>query len=134
MTGRYFVLRADDVEPFVYPGQDAYLSQHVLGRENTGLHDLFLNRGTVKAHRSLGGDAHPQNDEIYYIVEGRGLLDLGGAVEDGAGGETFHVEPGMVVYIPAGTFHRLRNNTDRDLIILTLWPEPTSLESHGVHR
>jgi mannose-6-phosphate isomerase-like protein (cupin superfamily) len=134
MTDRFLVLRADDIEPFVYPGQDAYLSQHVLGRENTGLHDLFLNRGTVRPFKSLGGEAHAHNDEIYYIVGGRGLLDLGGDSQNGSGGETFSIEAGMVIYIPAGTFHRLRNTSDEDLTILTIWPEPVSAQEHGIQR
>ncbi len=134
MSGGYFVARADDIEPFVYPGQDAYLSQHALGGENTGLHDLFLNRGTVKAGKSLKGEAHPDNDEIYYIVSGRALLGLGGDAENGTGAETFQIEPGMVIFIPAGTFHRLRNPEEEDLTILTIWPRAASPGSHGVHR
>ena len=68
---RYLVIRTDDIEPFTHPGDPAYHSQHVLGEETTGRHDLLLNQGTVDPHQGLGGGNHPDNDEIYYVVSGR---------------------------------------------------------------
>ena len=47
VSRRHLVFRIDDVEPFVPPGQDVYQSQHVLGQENSGLHDCFLNCGRL---------------------------------------------------------------------------------------
>jgi mannose-6-phosphate isomerase-like protein (cupin superfamily) len=127
------VLRADDIEPFTHPADPVYHSQHVLGRDTTGLHDLLLNRGTLDAHAGLSGGAHPDNDEIYYIVEGSAVVDLGGDPRTGVGHETFRVEPDMVVFIPAGTFHRLRNEADDPLVILTFWPQPASTGANGIH-
>lgn len=134
VMGRYLVLRADDVEPYIYAGDDAYLSQQVLGSENTTLHDVFLNRGVVKAGRSLHGGSHPENDEVYYIVSGRSWLDLGGHPTTGEGARSYRVEAGMVIFIPAGTYHRLRNDGDEDLVILTIWPQPAGPGAHGIHE
>ena len=69
----YLVLRADDVEPFTHPEELGYHSQHILGHETTGGHDLLLNRGTVDAHHGLGGTNHPDNDEVYFALSGLGL-------------------------------------------------------------
>jgi mannose-6-phosphate isomerase-like protein (cupin superfamily) len=128
-----FVLRADDIEPFVHPADPGYASQHVLGRETTGTHDTLLNRGTVAPNYALGGGNHPDNDEIYFAVTGRCLLDLGGDRDSGDGGETFRVEEGMVVFIPAGTFHRLRNDTNEPFVLLTIWPQPAERGANGIH-
>jgi mannose-6-phosphate isomerase-like protein (cupin superfamily) len=127
------VLRADDIEPYTHPADPSYHSQHVLGHEVTGLHDLLLNRGTVEAHAGLSGGSHPDNDEVYYIVAGSAVVDLGGDPKTGVGHETFRVEPDMVVFIPAGTFHRLRNGTDQPLVILTIWPQPAATGANGIH-
>jgi mannose-6-phosphate isomerase-like protein (cupin superfamily) len=127
------VLRADDIEPFTHPGDAVYHSQHVLGAQTTGLHDLLLNRGTVDPHTALGGGNHPDNVEIYYIVSGRAVVDLGGDPKTGEGHETFVVEPDVVVFIPAGTFHRLRNDEDEPLVILTFWPQPAAHGANGIH-
>ena len=130
---RYLVIRTDDIEPFTHPGDPAYHSQHVLGEETTGRHDLLLNQGTVDPHQGLGGGNHPDNDEIYYIVSGTTLVDLGGDPDDGDGHETFRLVPGMVVFIPAGVFHRLRNDNDEPLVILTIWPKPSVAGANGIH-
>lgn len=42
---------------------------------------------------------HKQCTEVYYILEGTGKMELNG--------DTVDVEPGMVIYIDAGTPHRL---------------------------
>lgn len=129
----YVVMRTDDVLPFTHPGDPAYHSQHVLGKETTGRHDLLLNRGTVDPHQGLGGGNHPDNDEIYYIVSGQTLVDLGGDPVTGEGHRTFRLDRDMVVFIPAGTFHRLRNDGDEPLVILTIWPQPSVAGANGIH-
>ena len=130
---RYLVIRTDDIEPFTHPGDPAYHSQHVLGKETTGRHDLLLNQGTVDPHQGLGGGNHPDNDEIYYIVSGQTLVDLGGDPNDGTGCETYRLVPGMVAFIPAGTFHRLHNDGDEPLVLLTIWPQPSVTGANGIH-
>ncbi len=130
---RYLVIRTDDIEPFTHPGDPAYHSQHVLGEETTGRHDLLLNQGTVDPHQGLGGGNHPDNDEIYYVVSGKTLVDLGGDPDDGTGCSTYRLEPGMVAFIPAGVFHRLRNDGDEPLVLLTIWPQPSVTGANGIH-
>jgi mannose-6-phosphate isomerase-like protein (cupin superfamily) len=133
MTRAHLVLRADDIEPYAHPGEPAYLSQHILGRESAGVHDLLLNQGRVRAHMGLGGGNHPDNDEIYYAVSGQSWVDLGGDPVSGEGSTTYRLEPGMVTMIPAGTFHRLRNDWDEDFVLLTIWPQPSVEGANGIH-
>lgn len=130
---RYLVIQTDDIEPFTHPGDPAYHSQHVLGEETTGRHDLLLNQGTVDPHQGLGGGNHPDNDEIYYVVSGRSLVDLGGDPDEGTGCQTYRLVPGSVVFIPNGVFHRLRNDGDEPLVILTIWPQPAKAGANGIH-
>ncbi|MDQ3870998.1 MAG: cupin domain-containing protein [Chloroflexota bacterium] len=130
---RYFVIRADDIEPFTHPLDPAYHSQHVLGHETTGRHDLLLNRGTVDPHQSLRGGNHPNNDEIYYAVAGEALVDLGGDPDDGTRSSTYRLVPGTTVFIPAGVFHRLRNEGDEPFVLLTLWPQPAAAGANPIH-
>ncbi|MFN8620097.1 MAG: hypothetical protein U0869_05030 [Chloroflexota bacterium] len=74
----YLVLRDNDIEAFTHPQETVYHSQHILGHETTGGHDLLLNRGTVDPRSALGGGNHPDNDEVYYALSGWSLVDLGG--------------------------------------------------------
>ncbi len=133
MARPHLVLRADDIEPFSLGADPEYLSQHILGRESAGIHDLLLNQGRVLAHRGLGGGNHPDNDEVYYAVRGTSWVDLGGDPTTGEGSTTYRLEPGMVAWIPAGTFHRLRNDWDEDFVLLTIWPQPSVEGANGIH-
>ncbi len=133
MARPYLVLSADDVEPFSHPAEPVYRSQHILGSESAGVHDLLLNQGTVLARGGLGGGNHPDNDEIYYAVRGTSLVDLGGDPTTGEGSTTYRLDPGMITFIPAGTFHRLRNDSDEDFVLLTIWPQPAVEGANGIH-
>lgn len=80
----------------------------------TGRDDVIqINHGTVKAGCALGGGVH-EEDEIYYILSGKGKLQL----DD----NTVDVEGGQVLFIPEGCFHALDNSmSDEDMCILTFW-------------
>jgi oxalate decarboxylase/phosphoglucose isomerase-like protein (cupin superfamily) len=47
---------------------------------------------------------------------------LGGDAQ-GQGAEEYEVRPGTAVFIPGGTFHRVKNDTDEDFVMLTIWPK-----------
>jgi mannose-6-phosphate isomerase-like protein (cupin superfamily) len=129
----HLVLRADDILSFQLPTAQHYLSQEILSSDNSGLHDSFLNRGTVRPHSALGGGTHPRHDEIYYVLSGHGSIRLGGNPDSGEGAQTYLVQEGSVVYIPANTFHALVNDSEHDLIFLTIWPQVTGPGDNGMH-
>jgi mannose-6-phosphate isomerase-like protein (cupin superfamily) len=85
------------------------LDHVITGRDNV----IQINHGTVKAGYALGGAAH-EEDEIYYILSGKGKLKLDDKVID--------VYADQVIFIPAGCFHALDNSqSSEDLKILTFW-------------
>ena len=85
------------------------LDHVITKRENA----IQINHGTVKAGFALGGGVH-EEDEIYYILSGKGKLTLGEEIID--------VYPDQVIFIPAGCFHALDNsNSEEDMKILTFW-------------
>ncbi|CAN5386185.1 hypothetical protein BH18THE2_BH18THE2_24520 [soil metagenome] len=51
---------------------------------------------------------HPA-DEIYYVIEGEGLIRIGG--------KNYEVRKGKIVFVPANTKHRFHGNKG-DLIVL----------------
>ena len=60
-------------------------------------------------------------------------MDLGGHPDRGDGAKTYRIEPGMVAFIPAGVFHRLRNESDEPFSLLTIWPQPAKRGANGIH-
>lgn len=100
------------VKPLLF-GEE-YESRMILDHVITGRDNVIqINHGTVKAGYALGGGVH-EEDEIYYILSGKGKLQLDDKIVDVAGGQ--------VIFIPAGCFHALDNReSDEDLCILTFW-------------
>lgn len=100
------------VKPLVF-GQE-YESRMILDHVITGRDDVIqINYGTVKAGYALGGATH-EEDEIYYILSGKGKLQLND--------EIIEIAEGQVIFIPAGCFHALDNReSDEDMCILTFW-------------
>lgn len=68
------------------------------------------------------GGADPQRphreDEVYYVTAGRGAIRVG--AEDRA------VEPGTIVYVPAGVDHRFHSITDELRVLVLFAPAETT--------
>ena len=91
-----------------------YQSRMILDHVITGRDDVIqINHGTVAPRSALGGGVHDE-DEIYYILSGKGKHALNDDVVD--------VYAGQVIFIPAGCFHALDNSeSDEEMTILTFW-------------
>ncbi len=110
-----------NVKPLIF-GEE-YESRMILDHVITGRDDVIqINHGTVKAGFALGGGVH-EDDEIYYILSGKGKLTLDDKIVD--------VEGGQVIFIPAGCFHALDNSmSDEDMCILTFWRDWRANEAY----
>ncbi len=73
---------------------------------------LSLGRITLEPGATIGEHAHPNTEDLYLIVEGRGtgLLD----------GERFPVGPGDLFLVKAGGSHGLINDSDGPLTFIGL--------------
>lgn len=117
---RPFVVDAAEVAPFSLPGEDdVYASRLVIGPDGAGSRDLLVNHFTVRPGRGLTRHVHPTNDELYYVLAGNGSVEL----QQGDGALLVApVGPGTAAFIPAGTWHRIQNDADVELVMLTIWP------------
>ena len=126
------VVNAGRVMPFSPPGaEDIYVSKMLLDKDNCGSQRLQVNHGVVKPGQSLPGAAHPAPyDEIYYVLSGRATLRMDG--------EDYDLEKDSVVFIPAGTFHALTNESQtEEFVIVTIWPgtpEPGANEVYDTRK
>ncbi len=64
----------------------------------------------------VGEETHPDNDQVLYLVEGRGQVVLNGASEP--------FEPGDVVLVPAGVKHNFIASKHEPLKIITVYAPP----------
>src|SRR5262249_353688 len=99
---------------------EAFELAHLLAERQRGgrLYHEFLRRPALSAglYGWPAGGTDPQRphteDEVYYVVQGRGSVRVGG--EDRA------VQPGTVVFVPAGVEHRFHSITE-ELQLLVLF-------------
>lgn len=55
---------------------------------------------------------HKLTTEVYYILEGHGQIELDGTWQS--------IQPGSVVWIPSGTWHRLKANNEVRTIVFAI--------------
>ena len=105
------IIHTAKVKPFVLDA--SYSSRMLLDDTVAGTQAIHINEGTLKGGGETGGGIHGV-DEIYYVVQGEAVIHLDE--------EAYAIQPGSLVFIPAGTFHSLENKSQtQDFILLTFW-------------
>ncbi len=84
--------------------------------EREGSENLSLARATVEPGASTLRHRHTKAEEIYYVLQGEGALEIGGAVE--------RVEPGDARLIPPGAEHRITAMGTEPLVMLCACSPP----------
>jgi len=77
-------------------------------KDNKTLKNLVLSSTCLHSGHATRGHLHAGQEEVYFFVSGTGMMIVGE--------EKFRVNPGSVVLIPDGEFHRVINDGDSDLI------------------
>ena len=82
-------------------------------RDNTTLKNLVLSSTLLHAGKQTTGHKHEGQEEVYFFFTGKGemLIDE----------ERFVVEPGDIVLIEDGEFHRVYNTSHEDLYFVCVF-------------
>jgi len=97
-----------DIQGEVIKDNDTYLL-----RDNHTLNNLILSSTRLKPHKETRGHSHKGKEEVYYFVEGEGVMILRY--------DKFEVKAGDLVLIPDGAFHQVQNPTDKDLYFVCVF-------------
>jgi mannose-6-phosphate isomerase-like protein (cupin superfamily) len=108
----------DDAAPFVTT--DGSTIRSLLDRSNAPVAHQSLAEATIAAGASTVRHYHRVSEEIYYIVEGSGLMELDG--------EERPVGVGDAVLIPPGAWHTITATGDGPLRLLCGCAPPWSAE------
>ena len=87
--------KIDDIGGEITKQDDRYIV-----KDNTTLKNLVVSSTKLKRNKSTTGHSHAGQEEVYYFIEGNGMMELGE--------EKFQVWPGDVVLIPDGVFHKVQ--------------------------
>lgn len=82
-------------------------------QDNNELNNLVLSSTLLYPNKSTSGHKHDGQEEVYFFIEGHGMMEVGN--------ETFDVHPGDVITIPDGAFHRVYNNDRVNLYFICVF-------------
>ena len=106
-------VRRDEATVLNLPGRD-WILYH--GPESTGAQNMTIGYSVFPPGSAPEGHVHPTQEEIIYIVSGKGeLVSPEGSVP---------LEPGTSVYIPVGEFHATVSHGPDPLEMVTSFSPP----------
>lgn len=108
----------ESATPFVTA--DGSVIRSLLDRTNSSVAQQSLAEATIAAGEATERHYHRVLEELYYVVSGRGDMELDG--------EHHEVGPGDAILIPPGAWHQLRANQGGEIKILCCCAPPYSHE------
>jgi mannose-6-phosphate isomerase-like protein (cupin superfamily) len=106
---------ADDCPIYHLPGRDWY---YLLGPLNSAARNLAFGLAEFPAGTLAAPHMHEAEEEIIYILEGRG-----GIIADG---QEMPLLPGVAVFIPPRILHQIRVDVGAPLKLVTLFSPPVT--------
>ena len=98
----------EDCAPFTTA--DGSTIREVFNPRNSALLNGSLAHAALEVGKSTTRHFHPLAEEIYFVLSGRGLMEVDG--------ETAEMHPGDAVAILSGAKHQIRNTGDEELRFL----------------
>lgn len=102
------VLKLEEVKPIKALGGTI---KRFFNKETTDTKHLTFSVGYFSPGEGLRSHLHPESEEVYYVISGKGTVYLGEAKKP------LDVCPDTAIYIPPGTIHCVKNTGDERLII-----------------
>jgi len=89
--------------------------ERYLVEDNTHLRTMVVSKTTLKPEKETTGHSHEGQEEVYFFIEGTGVLET----QD----ELIQVVKGDVIAIDDGDFHKVSNTSDTvDLEFICVFP------------
>ena len=102
------VVNRDSVEEFIT--KDGSAIREILAPANSSLKAQSLAEATLRPGQFTEKHLHVRAEEIYYVLKGRGLMEIGQEKQE--------VGPGDGIAIAPGSEHRLTNTGEENLVFL----------------
>ena len=103
----------DNCTVYNLPGRDWF---YLLGPQNSAARNLAFGLADFPGGTLAASHTHEAEEEILYVISGRGAII--------AREEEIPFEPGVAVFIPPGTPHRIRADGEETLRVVTVFSPP----------
>jgi mannose-6-phosphate isomerase-like protein (cupin superfamily) len=107
-------------------GQKSYL---LLRRGQFGSNNLAMTWVECAPGSMQAIHEHPDSEQVYVIVRGRGLMQVGDEAEE--------LGEGSLVFIPPGTGHAIKNASDEPLVFVSATSppfDPAELDAYFAYK
>lgn len=115
MSNRY-VVRFDEAEPYHPANHTGTINRRLIGRETVGARHLEVVHGTIEAGQGALPHAHPDLEQVCYMLEGRAV-----AVVDDVRHE---LQAGDTCFFPSGKRHIFEVVGDKPARLLVIYSPP----------
>ena len=102
------IIRKSDCSKFI--SQDKAIVKEIVSPRNSVIKNQSLAEVTIRPGHSILEHYHVKSEELFYILQGEGLISVEG--------ETCSVSEGDVVAVLPGMIHKVKNDGKTDLIML----------------
>ena len=92
------------------------VSHLLLGRGEFGSRNLAITWVEGESGSMQAVHGHPDNEQVYVIVRGRGVMQIGDEMKE--------VGEGTLVFIPPGAGHAIKNTSDDPLVFVSATSPP----------
>lgn len=120
-------LHLNEVTGTRFPAPHARTIRHLMAPWTTGSTHLWLGLSEVDAGSTSNPHTHPQQEEIFVVLEGHGTISVDGT--------PVAVRPGSVVLVSPGEEHQLISAANEGLRVLSAVSPPFSANDFAaVHQ
>jgi quercetin dioxygenase-like cupin family protein len=115
MAGRYFI-NAGDVEAYSPANHTGTVNRRLIGPETVGSEHLELLEGTVEPGQGALPHAHPDLDQVIYMLAGTARAEIDG--------QSREMGPGDAAFFPKGMPHIFTVTGDTPAKVLVIYTPP----------
>jgi len=117
------IVRLEDISEVALPGR--YMKQ-IITKDTVGAQNLFICKIRVpKGETVRPAHAHPNEEEVVYILKGHAKVYVNGEVEE--------LSPGGAIFFPPSSIHMLKNVGEEELEALCCFSPPTSPSNYELY-
>lgn len=114
-----YYVKEKEIEGIQLPGR---LWKKLIGPENGECKNMIFGIVAFPPGSDPGTHVHPNEEEIIYVLSGRG--------ETKVGGKTYPLEPGVAVFTEPGVEHGVKTLGDEPLVLISVFSPPVKPGSY----
>ncbi len=109
-----YVLRPEDVPAYSPAGHSGTRNHRLVAPGVNGAQFMEVIYGDIERHEGSVAHAHPDLEQVTYVIEGEATVEVDGV--------THRVRGGDLLFFPAGVFHDIKVLTERIRLLVIYAP------------